>query len=475
MAPATSTSLSRVAVRYQGTQKDLVLPSRMPIEGFISDVLDALAGDTDTEIAAARDGHWTLARMDAALQPHHSLDDARVLDGSVLELRWVASTERYRPVIEDVVDAVSEAASAAARPFDEAAARLAGLGALITGGVALCVGQWALWAVNGYSWPWLLVGLLGAVVALVGMTSAALRYQAPDAATAWSVIWVVAAAGLGQVIPVSQRTHTPGVAHLLIAAIGVAAAAVCALLIVRRHLATYSAITAAASSLAVVCAVVEYTDMAPAAVAAGALLVGLVGLLQVPRTALVLARITVPPVPAPGQEDLDVGSGVSFDELATVRTRSSRAVQLTSGLMVATVAAVAVAAGALLDPHSYYIKQMIAINVCVVLVLVIRGRTMPNRIQAFAMFAGAAAVIIVSAATLLAAAPSGTTAIVVMVTVAAITTVLVLIAIAAAPRSVNPRIGRWVQWLGNGAMGLAFPLCIWVMGIYAAIRDMSLG
>lgn len=473
MAPATSVSLSRVAVRYQGTQKDLVLPSRVPIEGFISDVLDALA--SDAEITAPRDGHWTLARMDGPLKPHQSLADAHVIDGSILELRSVAATERYRPVIEDVVDAVSEAASAAARPFDDAAARLAGLAALVTGGLALCAGQWALWAVNGFSWPWLLVGLVGAVVALVGMTSAALRYRAPDAATAWSVIWLVAAAAIGQAVPVSERTHTPGAAHLLIAAVGVAAAAVYALLITRQHLATYSAITAAAMSLAAVCAVVEYTDMKPATVAAGALLVGLVGLLQVPRTALVLARITLPPVPAPGQEDLDVGAGVSFDELATLRTRSYRAVQLTSGLMVATVATVAVAAGWLLDPHSYYIKQMIAINVCVVLVLVIRGRTMPNRIQAFAMFTGAAAVIIAAATKMLAAAPDGTTPIVVMATVAAATTALVLIAIAVAPRSVNPRIGRWVQWLGNGAMGLAFPLCIWVMGIYAAIRDMSLG
>ncbi|MCZ0730703.1 type VII secretion integral membrane protein EccD [Mycolicibacterium iranicum] len=473
MAAAPGAALSRVAVRYDTTQKDLVLPSSVPIGEFITDVIDALAEDADIE--SPRDGHWTLARMDGAIKPDQTLNDARVLDGALLELRAVASTERYRPVIEDVVDAVSEAAAQAARPFDADAARRAGLAGLAAGGLALCAGQWALWWANGFSWIWMAVGLVGAASALIGMTSAALRYRSADASTAWAVVWLVAAAAVGQVVPVSERTVVPGVAHLLISAVGIGIAALCALLITRRHLAAYSSVIAMAAAAALTCVVVEYTDLAPSAIAAGAVLVGLIGLLQVPRTALGLARITLPPVLAPGQEDIEVGSGVDADELETLRLRAQRAVQLTSGLMVATVALVSVAAAVVFDPNSYYVRQMIGIVVCVVLVLVIRGRTMPNQIQAYAMFGGAVAVIVAVAARAVFAWPSGVAPIVVMVVVAAVTVGLSVIAIVVPGRSVNPRVSRWVQWLGNAALGVAFPLCFWVMGVYATLRDLSLG
>lgn len=471
MAPATtSAAASRVAVRYHDTQKDMVLASRTPIGDLIAEIVDSLRENTTIE--EPRNGQWTLARPDGPLKPQQTLAEARVPDGAILDLRAVSSTERYRPVIEDVIDAVAEAAAEASKPFDAQAARRAGLAGLIAGGLALCAAQWILWISNDYAWPWMVVGIVGALAALVGMTSAARRYQASDAATAWSVIWVAAAAVAGQAIPVSAITGRPGVAHLLIAAVGVCVATLSALLITRNHLAVYSCVAAMSASLAVVCAIVEYTALPPSAIAAAVLLVGLVAVLEfVPRTALSLARISLPPVPAPGQDDVEVGGEVTGAELQALRIRSQRAVQLSSGLLVAAVAVVVGAAIWTLDPDSYYARVQIAIMVCVVIVLTIKGRTMSNRIQAYAMFAGAAVVLISSAAKLLIAWPHGWAPIIVLTVVVAAITALVLVAIVVAPRSVNPLVGRWVDWLGNAALIAVFPLGVWVTGVFAQIRE----
>ena len=83
--------------------------------------------------------------------------------------------------------------------------RQAGLVGLAVGGIAVCAAQWLLWIRSSYSWWWVLAGGIGAVVAFTGMWSASRRYESSDAATAWTVVWVAAAAVVGQVIPISER------------------------------------------------------------------------------------------------------------------------------------------------------------------------------------------------------------------------------------------------------------------------------
>lgn len=471
MATASSAiALSRVAIWYQDTQVDLALPTRAPISDYIDDIVDTFSDQVDVETSPS--GQWTLARLDRPLRPESSLADARIADGAILELRVVASTERYRPVIEDVVDAVAAAAAQAATPFDTEAARRAGLAALVAGGLALCAAQWQLWAVGGYSWPWTAGGVVGALVALIAMWSAARRYRARDAATAWSVVWMAAVACLAQVVPVSQRTELPGLAHLLVAAVAVGAAALCALWITGSHPAAYSAVTATSAALAVVCAVQQYTNLPPSSVAAGTLALGLVALSAVPRAALSLARISLPQVPAPGQ-NVEVAADISDMEMESLRVRARRAVQLTSGLMVAAVIVVTAAAVWALDPHSYYRWIQIGIVSCTVIILVLRGRTVADRTESYAMFTGAGVVIIASAARLLIAWPAGLRPLIVVLGVAALTAALVLAAVVVAPRSLSPTLSGWVQRLEVVALAVVIPLCVWVTGIFAVIRDVS--
>ena len=184
-----------VAVTYRHKQVDLTLPSQQPISPYISYV-DAPAAINDID-SPSHGRQWTLAKPDAPINPDRSLAEAHINDGGLLHLTVVTPTERYRPVTEDVVDAVAASDDRNSRQFDSAAVRLAGLVGLVAGGLFLCAAQWQMWAANHLSVMWAAIGTVGGVVALIGLWSAASRYRAPDAAAAWTVVWLAAVAAVG--------------------------------------------------------------------------------------------------------------------------------------------------------------------------------------------------------------------------------------------------------------------------------------
>lgn len=469
MAVKTAVKPLRVAVWYGEGQIDLVLPARDPISGYIDDVVDVLGRQVDLPVGGA--GQWTLARMDRPLKPETSLADARVEDGALLELRWVAPTERYRPVIEDVVDAVAVAAAQNTRPFDAEAARRAGLVGLAAGGAALCAGQWGAWAASGYRWFAAVAGIVLALAALGATWSAATRWRAGDVAVAWAVVWIAWASTVAQVVPVSVRTERPGLAHLVVAAVAIAAASMVALWITGAHLAAFSAVTATALMAAIAVGVVQYGGASVAAVAAGALALGLIGLSVAPRLATMLAQIRLPVVPAPGQ-DLDVAADLSDAEMEQIDVRSRRAVQLTLGLTAASVAMICVGAAFVLDPHSEHRWIQIGIVVATVIVLVLTGRMLPDRRVSYAMFAGAGVILAVSVGRLLIGWPDGITPVVVLLVAAALLAVAVLGALVVVGRTLPETVSAWIGRLRLAALAVALPLCAWATGLFGAIRDL---
>ena len=472
MVSTNSAMLSRVAVSYGNKQKDLVLPTELPIREYIGDVVDQLSHDQN--IVAPTGGEWTLSHTGLPMKPEQPLHDAGVRDGAILELTAVLSTERYRPVIEDVIDAAARAAAEAGRPFDAAAARKAGLAALAVGGVGLCVAQWWMWTASHYSWWWVLAGALGAVAALVGTWSAATRYHAVDAASAWAIIWVASATVVGQLIPVSLRTGSPGIAHIMVAAGGVAVAAMCALLITGRHMALIGAVASLAASVSAVCAVAEYTGLQPSAIAAGVLLVGLVWSYNASNLASAIAQITLPKVPADGEE-IEVEGELTGEELATVRARSERAVQLTTAFVVASSLTIALATVFTMAPSSYHHRIEVGIVVCVAIVLTHWGRTMSNALQANWMFSAVAIVIVGSAARMLLVWHSGWAPIVVVGVLAAAVGLLVVAAVVVTPRGVNPRVARAVEIVYMLSTITVFVLSAWVTGVFGVLRDLRIG
>jgi type VII secretion integral membrane protein EccD len=179
-APSTSgvtpgrPSTTRVTILTGRRLTDLVLPASTPIETYIDETVAVLADlleDTPAEVLAGFDfklqGVWAFARPGAPpLKASESLDDAGIVDGALLTLVSVSRTERYRPLVEDVIDAI--AVLDESPEFDRTALHLfVGLAipvvSLVTTGTAL-----RAWSDTGHLWWWpLALGLLGLGV-LVG-------------------------------------------------------------------------------------------------------------------------------------------------------------------------------------------------------------------------------------------------------------------------------------------------------------------
>ena len=188
-APTTSSvtpgrpATTRVTILTGRRMTDLVLPAAAPVETYVDETVTVLAEmleDTPAEVLAGFDfkaqGEWAFARPGAPpLKASESLDDGGVVDGALLTLVSVTRTERYRPLVEDVIDAI--AVLDESPEFDRGALnRFVGLTIPILAAL-LSVLVLLSWSRTGHSWWWTLaLGLLGVGV-LVGSVVARNRYQ----------------------------------------------------------------------------------------------------------------------------------------------------------------------------------------------------------------------------------------------------------------------------------------------------------
>ena len=124
---------------------------------------------------------WAFARPGAPpIRFSESLDDAGVVDGSLLTLVSVSRTERYRPLVEDVIDAI--AVLDESPEFDRTALnRFVGIAIPL---VALVITVLALlaWSNTGQDWWWAVaLGVFGLGI-LGGSMMAKNRYRNLDMA-----------------------------------------------------------------------------------------------------------------------------------------------------------------------------------------------------------------------------------------------------------------------------------------------------
>lgn len=152
---------------------DLVLPASAPIETYIDETVSVLADlldESPPDVLAGFDfkaqGVWAFARPGAPpMKASESLDEAGVVDGALLTLVSVSRTERYRPLVEDVIDAI--AVLDESPEFDRTALnRFVGLAIPVVSTIATVVALVA-WTQSGKDWWWsIALALLG--LGLVG-------------------------------------------------------------------------------------------------------------------------------------------------------------------------------------------------------------------------------------------------------------------------------------------------------------------
>ena len=474
---------------------DLVLPAAAPVETYIDEtvtVLGELLEDTPADVLAGFDfkaqGEWAFARPGAPpLRASESLDDAGVVDGALLTLVSVSRTERYRPLVEDVIDAI--AVLDESPEFDRAALnRFVGLAIPIVAAVVSVLAVLS-WSRTGHSWWWTLaLGVLG-VGLLIGSALARNRYHSlgtSESLLAAALAPLAGAAALAVPLPI-------GIDGL--GAPNLAGAAAVVLLVVlatrggprkRAEVSSFMAVAAVAVTIAAVAYGYGWQEWVPA----GAIAFGMIVVTNAAKLTVAVARIALPPIPAPGEtvandELLDPVSTTeaSDDESPTwqaiiasvpesaarLTERSHLSKQLLVGFLTAGAAVLAAGAIAVVVQGHFFVHSLI-VAALVATLCAFRSRLYAERWCAWALLA-ATVVISTGVAIRLSVWHPDSAWLVLSIYVAGAIVALILIGATEGVRRVSPVTKRILELLDGAAIAAVIPLLLWITGVYDVLRN----
>jgi type VII secretion integral membrane protein EccD len=501
-APSTSgvtpgrPSTTRVTILTGRRLTDLVLPASAPIETYIDETVTVLAEileDTPADVLAGFDfkaqGEWAFARPGAPpLKATESLDDAGVVDGALLTLVSVSRTERYRPLVEDVIDAI--AVLDESPEFDRTALnRFVGLAIPV---VTLVITGTAMrtWSDTGHGWWWTLaLGLLGLAV-LVGSVMARTRYRNLDMAESLLVAAVPVLAGAAAlVVPLPVGVTGLGAPNVA------GAAAVVLLLVLatrggprrRADVASFSAVMA----IAVTAAAIAYGYGWQYWVPAGAIAFGLIVVTNAAKLTVAVARIALPPIPAPGEsvtndELLDPVSTPDASEeesptwqaiiasvpesAARLTERSHLAKQLLVGFVTAGAVVLALGAITVVVQEHFFLHSLIVAGL-VTATCAFRSRLYAERWCAWALLA--AAVLVPTGVTIRLCVWYPDRAWLVLSIYSAVALVaLILVGATDGVRRMSPVSKRILELLDGAAIAAVIPMLLWIAGVYDILRNL---
>jgi type VII secretion integral membrane protein EccD len=492
--PATT----RVTILTGRRLTDAVLPSAAPIETYIDDTVTVLADlleDTPADVLAGFDfsaqGTWTFARPGAPpLKPDQSLDEAVVVDGALLTLVPVSRTERYRPLVEDVIDAI--AVLDESPQFDRSA--LNRFVAVAIPFVALAVAAIALlaWWNTGHRPWWPLALGIGGFVVLVGSWAANRFYR--NASLSESLL--VAALPLVTVAVALAIPRPRGAAWLGAPQLAGAAAAVLFLTLLARggprrrfELAAFGAVAAIALTLAAIAFGYGWQRWVPA----GAIVFGLFTVTNAAKLTVAVARIALPPIPAPGEavdhdELLDpVAAHASADGEETptwqaiiasvpksavrLTERSKLAKQLLIGFVTAGTLVLAAGSIAVVVRGHFFVHTLVVAGL-VTIACGFRSRLYAERWCAWAMLAATVAIPVGVTARLSIWYPHTAWLLLAGLVLAGLIAMAV-VAATVGVRRVSPVMKRVLELFDGLMVAAILPMLLWVTGVYDIVRNIQ--
>ncbi len=472
---------------------DLVLPSAAPMETYIDETVSVLADlleDTPADAVPGFDfsaqGVWTFARPGSPpLPPDQSLDDAGVVDGSLLTLVSASRTERYRPIVEDVIDAI--AVLDESPEFDRTALYrfvAVALPALTLPITAAAMRAWWDTGRNPF-WP-LAVGLIGVGV-LVGSVVANRFYKNVGFSESLLIAsYPLIAGAAAMAIPLPRGVNALGAPQLA------AAAAVVLFLTLltrggprrRAELGSFIVVTATA----VTAAAVAFGYGGQSWVPAGAIAFGLYVVTNAAKLTVAVARIALPPIPIPGEtvdneELLDPADEATGDETETwqaifasvpasaarLTERSRLAKQLLIGHVTAGALVLAVGSVAVLVRGHFFVHTLVT-ALLVAVVCGFRSRLYAERWCAWALLAAAVAIPTGLAVRLCHWYPHYAWLILTSYLAAAIIALMVVGATSQV-RRVSPVTKRVLELVDGVVVASIIPMLLWVTGVYDLVRN----
>ena len=491
-------STTRVTILTGKRMTDLVLPATAPIETYIDETVSFLAElleDAPKDVLAGfnfgEQGVWAFARPGAPpLKADESLDDAGIVDGSLLTLVSVSRTERYRPLVEDVIDAIAVLDESPV--FDRTALkRFVGIALPVVAAI-ITVGTLISWTRSGHGWWWAVaLGVLGLGL-LGGSMAAKSRYNSLDMSESLLLAAAPVLAGaVGLAVPLPRGVDGLGAPQLA------GAAAVVLLLTLatrggprkRAEVASFVAVT----SIAVTAAAIAYGYGWQEWVPAGAIAFGLIIVTNSAKLTVAVARIALPPIPAPGEhvsndELLDpVVTPDSIDDAsptwqaiiasvpesaARLQERSQLTRQLLVGFLSAGALILTVGAIAVVVQGHFFVHSMIVASL-VTVICGFRSRLYAERWCAWALLAATVAVPTGLMIKLSWWWPDSAWIVMAIYTMLALVA-LIVVGATDGVRRVSPVTKRILELFDGAAIAAVIPLLLWIAGVYDLLRNLRL-
>ncbi|MFZ2177092.1 MAG: type VII secretion integral membrane protein EccD [Rhodococcus sp. (in: high G+C Gram-positive bacteria)] len=474
--PGAAADLCRITVLSTYSQVDLAVPFRVPLAILIPGIVDTIrshraANDFDDSLELYEPSEWVLAKIgQAPLSTTLTLHEHGIRDGDFLVLQSVQASAPP-PLFDDVMYSVSIADAAGDHEWTPGFARVAGSVAALLGTV---VGSFALlWSETpeesvvraGCALTTALLFLIaGAVTSRVYRdtdSSVALGACATPLAFTSGMLFVPGELGAPHLLLGAALSGTTAVLALRVGGVGV------------RLFTALSAICLVGSSAALVGTL---TDNEPHVIAAGVVAAALTGLAFSARVSILLAKLPLPPVPAPGtsvdpsEDDPDDEMTMpSFDSLAQRATRARKYLTgLVSAMTVLSVAGALVAARTTLDSGMYWPGATLAVATAVALMF--RGRTYSSAEQAVSLIGGGVTILVLLLTAAAVAVPDH--AITVFVVGILFGASALALGIIAPGQTFSPVMRRVAELIDLAIIASIVPLVCWVSGLYSVMRGL---
>lgn len=478
---------------------DLVLPAAAPIETYIDETVAVLADlldDAPADVLAGFDfksqGVWAFTRPGSPpLKSSESLDDAGVVDGALLTLVSVSRTERYRPLVEDVIDAI--AVLDESPEFDRTALNRFVGAAIPFAALAVTVMSLVSWARSGQHWWWAVALAILGLGVLGGSFAAKSRYQNSSMAESLLLASAPLLAGAAALAVPLPR----GVTHLGAPQLAAAAAILLLLTLATRggprgraEVAAFMAVAAIAVTAAAIAFGYGWDYWVPA----GAIAFGLIVVTNAAKLTVAVARIALPPIPAPGEtvsnDELldpvtmtDAGDEESStwqaiiasvpDSAARLTERSRLAKRLLIGFLTAGVVVLATGAITVVVQGHFFIHSLIVAGL-VTVICGFRSRLYAERWCAWALLA-ATVVIPTGLMVKLCIWYPDRAWLFLAGYVALAAVALVVVGSTDGVRRVSPVTKRILELLDGAAIAAVIPLLLWIASVYDILRNLRIG
>ena len=473
----------------EGVQIGVLLDANAPVSVMTDPLLKVVNSRLrelgETPLEATGRGKWALCLVDGTpLRATQSLTEQDIYDGDRLWIRFIVDTEKRSQVIEHISTAVSQNLSKRFAAIDPVVAVQVGA-SMVAIGVTAATALLGWWRFHHNSW---LTTIYAAVIAAVVLGVSMLLLMRAQTEQDRRVGDIMLLSGLAP-LAIAAAAAPPGGVGSPHGVLGFGVLTIAALLALRftgRRLGTYTAIITV-SGVTAIAALARMVAMSSAVTLFSCVVLACVlAYHSAPAMSRRLAGIRLPVFPSAtsrwvfeARPDLPTtvvrsgGGPPVLEGPASVRDvllQAERARSFLTGLLIGLGVLMVVSLTALSDPHTDQRWLPLLLAGFSAGFLMLRGRSYVDRWQAITL-AGTSVLIVGAVVVRYALVLHSPLSVSICTGILVLLPAAGLMAAAVVPNTIySPLFRKFVEWIEYLCLMPIFPLALWLMNVYAAIR-----